>query len=546
MSDRRIVCDECTRADLLRAAAGRGLPAIEPGMPVPAGTGLTRRGFVARSLGLALSVYGAGRLAAVRRRDRERRRRDASSRSSSPCSCRAAPTRCRCSIRRATRSIRSTARRWPSRAAPRSPRTPGSSGTRRSRRSRQLHDEGKVTVFPSIGYDHPDQSHFTSRHYWEVGATDPRLHHGLARPLPRRVRLARQPAAGALARRLAAAEPRDRPRAGGDDRLSGPVRLLDARRLGIRPGPAARRDRRSRRASALTTPAFKTAANVAHQSNRLRRSCSRSPARSSRRRSPYPKSNDSFPTQLSGLAAMIAAGLPLHCVALEASGSYDTHADQTTELGAGARYHRRLAARLPARPRVARHRRPRADARLERVRPPSAGERLGRDRSRRRRVRLPDRHARARDAGRRVPRPRRPRPGRQPEADVRLPLRLLVAARAVAAHGRRARDPGRRRSSSGPSSSSEARGRGDRSGRRLRSQATVSCKRRGRRPFASRWPRASTRSTLSALRVKSGPADRRARQLRPGRARPAAAAARRRGTSPGSGRSARGGTPTSR
>ena len=64
MSNRRIVCDECTRADLLRAAAGRGLPAVEPGMPVPAGTGLTRRGFVARSLGIALSVYGAGRLAA--------------------------------------------------------------------------------------------------------------------------------------------------------------------------------------------------------------------------------------------------------------------------------------------------------------------------------------------------------------------------------------------------------------------------------------------------------------------------------------------------
>ena len=41
---------------------GRGLPAIEPGMPMPAGTGLTRRTFVARSLGLALSVYGAGRL----------------------------------------------------------------------------------------------------------------------------------------------------------------------------------------------------------------------------------------------------------------------------------------------------------------------------------------------------------------------------------------------------------------------------------------------------------------------------------------------------
>src|ERR1700719_1082463 len=33
----------------------------------------------------------------------------------------------------------------------------------------QLHAEGKVTVFPAIGYDPPDESHFTSRHYWEVG-----------------------------------------------------------------------------------------------------------------------------------------------------------------------------------------------------------------------------------------------------------------------------------------------------------------------------------------------------------------------------------------
>ena len=31
-------------------------------MPTPAGTGLTRRNFVARSVGLALAVYGAGRL----------------------------------------------------------------------------------------------------------------------------------------------------------------------------------------------------------------------------------------------------------------------------------------------------------------------------------------------------------------------------------------------------------------------------------------------------------------------------------------------------
>ena len=50
-------CDEFSRAALLRksaAEAGRGLPAIEPGMPVPAGTGLDRRSFVAGAFGLAL------------------------------------------------------------------------------------------------------------------------------------------------------------------------------------------------------------------------------------------------------------------------------------------------------------------------------------------------------------------------------------------------------------------------------------------------------------------------------------------------------------
>src|SRR4051794_15199828 len=55
-------CEDCTRSELLRAAAGRGLPAIEPGMPAPAGVGLTRRSMLLRSAGLALSVYGASKL----------------------------------------------------------------------------------------------------------------------------------------------------------------------------------------------------------------------------------------------------------------------------------------------------------------------------------------------------------------------------------------------------------------------------------------------------------------------------------------------------
>ena len=58
-------CREFSRSALLRqgiAEAGRGLPAIEPGMPVPAGTGLDRKSFISRTLGTALTVYGAAAL----------------------------------------------------------------------------------------------------------------------------------------------------------------------------------------------------------------------------------------------------------------------------------------------------------------------------------------------------------------------------------------------------------------------------------------------------------------------------------------------------
>ena len=58
-------CNEHSRSEILRrglAEAGHGLPAIEPGMPMPAGTGLDRRAFVARGVGLALAVYGGAAL----------------------------------------------------------------------------------------------------------------------------------------------------------------------------------------------------------------------------------------------------------------------------------------------------------------------------------------------------------------------------------------------------------------------------------------------------------------------------------------------------
>src|ERR671936_359919 len=58
-------CRDCNRTESLRRAvaeAGRGLPGIEPGMPLPAGTGLTRRGVVSRAAGLALGALPGRRL----------------------------------------------------------------------------------------------------------------------------------------------------------------------------------------------------------------------------------------------------------------------------------------------------------------------------------------------------------------------------------------------------------------------------------------------------------------------------------------------------
>jgi hypothetical protein len=60
-------CLDCNRTEILRRAvaeAGRGLPGIEPGMPIPAGTGLTRRDFMSRTAGLALGIYGGAALSA--------------------------------------------------------------------------------------------------------------------------------------------------------------------------------------------------------------------------------------------------------------------------------------------------------------------------------------------------------------------------------------------------------------------------------------------------------------------------------------------------
>ena len=140
-------------------------------------------------------------------------------------------------------------------------------------------------------------------------------------------------------------------------------------------------------------PALRQAGSAAQQSHVLR---GRLRQFGSGLHSPvaYPQSTDPFPHRLAGLAAMIAAGLPLRCVALTAPGHFDTHADQPTALSDGLKltsdsllaFQRDLEARGLA-DRVLVHVWSEFGRR-------AARERLRRHRPRRGRDRLPDRLAR--------------------------------------------------------------------------------------------------------------------------------------------------------
>ena len=208
-------------------------------MPEPAGTGLSRRSFLLRSAGLgARRSTAPGSWPGCRRSRRASRRRrprgpgtvllsvfmDGGVDSLSLLAPVGDPQ---------YRKLRPTLARR--RRAARSPRTRGSRGIRRPRALADLHAEGKVSVLPAVGYTNADQSHFTSRHFWEVGALDPHLRTGWLGPRARSRRLAGQPAAGRVAGRAALAR-RWRPRATRSRRSTSPRTSASGRRArGARP-----------------------------------------------------------------------------------------------------------------------------------------------------------------------------------------------------------------------------------------------------------------------------------------------------------------------
>ena len=337
----RDCCNEFSRSSLLRKAAaeaGAGLPAIEPGMPLPAGTGLDRRSFLARSVGLAIAVYGAGALSPRFLDDGIAQALAAG-----------APDTVLVSIfldggadslsllfpygdseyqkLRPKLALPDSGLVFPEDTRLRWHPSAASFHT--------LHSEGKLSVIPAVGYTNADQSHFTSRHYWEVGATDARLNTGWLGRYLDRAGTADNPLQGVsldgeLSPSLATAKnPVAALRGAGDYSFWAPgvwgeveTRMLDAvGQLGAAGG---------------SDPALEGARLITSQSDRLRRQLAPFSNDFPPGPVPYPTStNSDFPNQLAGLAAMLAAGLPLHCVALSAYGMYDTHSDQADTLSEG-------------------------------------------------------------------------------------------------------------------------------------------------------------------------------------------------------------------
>jgi uncharacterized protein (DUF1501 family) len=337
-------CDDFTRSHLLRgsvARAGAGLPIVEPGMPIPAGTGLTRRSMMLRSAGLALAVYGAGRTltpqafeAAVAEAAGDHKvivsifmdgGADALSLLAPASDARYI-------------ALRPTLRMLPGagpafEADPRLQWHPSAAGLR------ELWDDANVgvAVAPAIGYASPNQSHFTSRHFWEVGATDPNASTGwLGRYLDRvgslNVPIQGLSLDGSLSPQLATSSVAVAATSNLSDYqfqargVWGTVQTRMRSTYG-QLGAVGSVD-------PILAQARQAQSNAAQLSSDLASVGTGSPPAGVT----YPAANTAFKTRLQALARLLAttngAGdhLPVRCVTLNAQGGYDTHSNQPAQF----------------------------------------------------------------------------------------------------------------------------------------------------------------------------------------------------------------------
>jgi uncharacterized protein (DUF1501 family) len=342
-------CEGFSRSQALRRALTSGRPRArpewDPRMPTPAGTGLDRRRFLLGAAGGLVSVYGAERLGLTGRVLAEGIAEAAAVPS---------PVLVSVFLQGGIDALTMLApagdplymQLRPTLAVPPTAGVPFTEDPRlrwhpAAASFAQLHDAGKVTVLPGIGYSSPDMSHFTSRHYWEVGATDTGL------------------VTGWLGRYLDVAGSSANPLQG----LSMDGQMNPTLATATNPVAAIDRpydfslwlngvwgnifDWTLDSASALgdaqhhsSDPAIAQVAEAASEVGVVRRTlapfrdASGNPAYTSPVAYPTSSTSD-FPQRLAGLAAMIAAGVPLRCVALTSDTQFDTHASQPQTFSSG-------------------------------------------------------------------------------------------------------------------------------------------------------------------------------------------------------------------
>jgi uncharacterized protein (DUF1501 family) len=335
-------CNDFNRSQLLRrgaAVAGKGLPAIEPGMPLPAGTGLDRRTFLLASAGAALSVYGASMLSPRQFEEGIAQASAASPNQPVLVSIFMEGGWDALSVLAPVKEAKYHELR-PALGLEEGKGEPFSEDTNlmwhpQAGGLAQLHKEGKVTVFPAVGYDPPDESHFTSRHYWEVGELSTNTRSGW---MGRYLDIAGDPSnplqglsldyslAPALATAkmpvAAVSSPSDYSFSayGLDNPLTEPT-LDTFGRLGTlgAPSPAYAQAR----AASLDTSIIR---------NQMTPFVGKEGKPEYKSPVPYPTEGGEFPERLAALAAMLQAGLPIKCASLTAVGSYDTHSGEAGTL----------------------------------------------------------------------------------------------------------------------------------------------------------------------------------------------------------------------
>jgi uncharacterized protein (DUF1501 family) len=303
-------------------------------MPTPAGTGLSRRTFLSRSTGLALAVYGATKLPL--------------SAFEAGIAQASTPPKVLVSIffdggidslnvlapvnDSTYQNLRPTiGLHLADNPAPLSFSEDSSLFWHPSAAGlRTLHAEDKVTVFPAIGYASPNQSHFTSRHYYEIGEVQVGANTGwLGRYIEQvgtddnplqAVSLSNElsPALATPSKPVAAVESvTDYDLWSWAD--SNPVQsnmFTSFGNLGGFPSDS---------------PALTQARRAIGQTEQLREQLAGFSSFTSPVASLYP-ANTELSDQLSGLAAMLGAGLPVQVATMSAAGGYDTHENEANTL----------------------------------------------------------------------------------------------------------------------------------------------------------------------------------------------------------------------